>query len=348
MKGTEEIMADIIFSIFILAIFYFIIFYNTKRSPVSGRDDLLKRLNSMRGIFAVEIVIGHVVRYENTILYPLGKFMIISVAFFFFVSAFGMVISFQEKDNYLKGFLLVKLPYIFALAVITFAVNVCMDLIYPKELGYCFKKGNLIFHFLSVTNWYLWELALFYIVFFIVYKYIKKYRILTVSIITTLFIGIIFQFGWKTKWYASAMAFPVGLAMGEYYLLLIQLLRSKKGKIVTIALTVMGLSSLLYGEKSLVGMVYMKNAMCLAGLCILLYFSMNFVIGNKFNVFLGRYSTEIYLFQFVYLNMAGKMQLDWKMQLIIVVISTLLTACIMHPLFNIVKLKIGYIKYIKL
>ena len=95
-------MADIIFSIFILAIFYFIIFYNTKRSPVSGRDDLLKRLNSMRGIFAVEIVIGHVVRYENTILYPLGKFMIISVAFFFFVSAFGMVISFQEKDNYLK------------------------------------------------------------------------------------------------------------------------------------------------------------------------------------------------------------------------------------------------------
>lgn len=97
MKGTEEIMADIIFSIFILAIFYFIIFYNTKRSPVSGRDDLLKRLNSMRGIFAVEIVIGHVVRYENTILYPLGKFMIISVAFFFFCFSFRNGDIFSRK-----------------------------------------------------------------------------------------------------------------------------------------------------------------------------------------------------------------------------------------------------------
>lgn len=87
-------MMDIIFSLFILAIFLVIIFYNTRRAPVTGRDDLLKRLNGMRGIFAIEIVIGHVIRYEDTILYPLGKFMIISVAFFFFVSAFGMVKAF--------------------------------------------------------------------------------------------------------------------------------------------------------------------------------------------------------------------------------------------------------------
>lgn len=339
-------MTDIIFSIFILAIFFFISFYDTKREFVNGRDDLLIRLNSMRGIFSIEIVIGHVIRYEKTILYPLGKFMIISVGFFFFVSAFGMVKSFQEKENYLKGFLLVKLPYIFSLAIMAFAVNACVDLIYPQELGYCFKRGNLIFHILSVTNWYLWELAIFYIIFYLVYKYLKKYRVLIVSVITFLLISIIFACGWKTGWYASAIAFPAGLAWGEYYSFLTRFLNSKKGKMATMCLTIMGLSSLVYSEKSLVGMVYMKNAMCLAGLCILLYFSMNFVIGNKFSRFLGNYSTEIYLYQFVYLDIMWKMRLDWKIQLIIVVVSTILTACIMHPLFKIVKLKTRCIKHI--
>lgn len=341
-------MVDIVFSIFILTFFLIIIFYDIRRAPVTGRDDLLKRLNSMRGVFAAEIVVGHVIRYENIILYPLGKFMIISVAFFFFVSAFGMVKAFQEKENYLEGFLFVKLLYIFILVIITFAVNVCIDLIYPQELGYCFKEGSIIFHIFSVTNWYLWELALFYIVFYIVYRCIKKYRILTVSAITILFISIVFRCGWKTGWYASAMAFPAGLAWGEYYSPLIQFLHSKKGKITTIVLTVMGLSSLLFEEESLIGMVYMKNTMCLAGLCILLYFSTNFVIGNKFNRFLGRYSTEIYLFQFIYLSITWKMQLDWKIRLIIVVLFTLLTACILHPLFKIVKLKVGWVKHIKL
>lgn len=62
-------------------LFYYFLWY--KARVCGGRNDLLKRLNSMRGIFAIEIVIGHVIRYENTILYPLGKFMIISVAFSF-------------------------------------------------------------------------------------------------------------------------------------------------------------------------------------------------------------------------------------------------------------------------
>lgn len=63
-------------------------------------------MNALRGIFAIEIVIGHVVRYENTWLYPFGKFMIISVAFFFFVSAFGMVSPIRNREMFtLRDFL---------------------------------------------------------------------------------------------------------------------------------------------------------------------------------------------------------------------------------------------------
>ena len=50
---------------------------------ITTRESWLQNLNDMRGIFALEIVLGHVIRHERSLLYPLGKFMICSVAYFF-------------------------------------------------------------------------------------------------------------------------------------------------------------------------------------------------------------------------------------------------------------------------
>ncbi len=63
---------------------------------VLDKTEKLKRLNALRGWFAVQIILGHAV-YQDSALYPLCQFSIISVAYFFFVSAFGMVLSYQRK-----------------------------------------------------------------------------------------------------------------------------------------------------------------------------------------------------------------------------------------------------------
>lgn len=330
-------IASMLFQMLVLGLFAATVFWGMERKTAGGKSDFLFRLNGLRGIFAIEIVIGHVVRYEKTILYPFGKMMIISVAFFFFISAFGMAVSFQEKENYLKGFLLQKLSYLLVLALIAFGHNVLIDWICPKDLSLCFRGGNLVFWFASRTNWYLRELALFYILFYFVYKYMKKGRVLIITGITLIFASIVFKCGWITGWYASAMAFPLGLAFGEYFASICSFLHSVWGKMTTMILTLTGVIILWFSENSLIGMVYMKNLMCIAGILILLYFINYFSIGNSVNRFLNKYATEIYLFQFAYYYMAGAYGWSYWISLLFVIPVTVFVAVLMHPVIRFAK-----------
>ena len=116
------------------------------------------------------------VRNERSILYPLGKVMIISVAFFFFISAYGLALSFRNKKDYLNGFLLRKCGYIVFLILITYIFNITVAYISPVKTKYYPIKECLPVHIFYNTNWYLWELLLLYMVFYIVYKYLYKYR----------------------------------------------------------------------------------------------------------------------------------------------------------------------------
>lgn len=332
-------MESIIYALFVWALFFIITFYGIRKSAVKDRGDYLVRLNSMRGIFAMDVVIGHVIRYENTLLYPLGKFMMISVAFFFFISAFGMVVSFQKKENYLKGFLPSKLLYLLGLILITYFFNATVDWLSPVDIDYCYRGGNLITWILSKTNWYIVELALFYIIFYLVYKYIKKFRTLIITLITIIFINIVFRSGWILGWYASALAFPAGLIFGEHFSRVCRVLDSVWGKLLTAIFILIGAGSLWASENSIIGMGYMRNIMCLAGILLLLYFSKYFVTGNTVSRFLGKYSTEIYLFQFVFRDLSEKCQWPWQIRLPFVLTAALLAAIIIHPIFNVIKLK---------
>lgn len=116
-------MYSIVFSICVFLIFAgFALFGCKKRSTDSlSRKSCLQNLNDLRGLFALEIVLGHVVRWETTILLPFGKFMICSVAFFFFVSAFGMAISHEEKENYLSYHFLISKPVCLFLITVLFS-----------------------------------------------------------------------------------------------------------------------------------------------------------------------------------------------------------------------------------
>ena len=112
-----------------------------KRDYSSEQKEVLKRLNKLRGVFAIEIIIGHVFRHQITILYPFGKFMIISAAFFFFISAFGMVYSNRHKSGYLEGmsFLLQKPFYILLISVLFFLVNIKIEDVKVVEFGKMWK-----------------------------------------------------------------------------------------------------------------------------------------------------------------------------------------------------------------
>lgn len=318
----------------VLVLFALTLLIGIKKSNTQGNRELLGRYNVLRGIFAVEIIVGHVIRFESTPLYPLGKVMLISVAFFFFVSGWGMTLSYHSKKDYLNGFLRKKCGYLLMLAVVTYAFRWLMTYLI---LHINMINGSFLHDFFDKTNWYIWELIIFYVLFWGAYKYLKKGRIAAITVVTVIMIIAFFYGNMLQGYYSSALAFPLGIAFGEYYEKITGWLNSRKGVMATIALTALGGSSLLLDEKSLAGMVFLRNTMCVAALFILFYILSYFRFSNRVLEWLKEISTELYLFQFVWLNVYGALITDWKIKLPVVVVSTFVTAVAMYWILRPVK-----------
>lgn len=69
----------------------------TDRLNISEKTGYLSRLNSLRGLFALDILIGHVAGHNMYPLMPFEKFSIVSVAGFFFLSGAGLADSYYKK-----------------------------------------------------------------------------------------------------------------------------------------------------------------------------------------------------------------------------------------------------------
>lgn len=321
-----------LFSLFIYALFAFLLFYGIRFQKNDSEPVYFQSFNALRGLFALEIVVGHVIRYESTLLYPLGKFMIISVAFFFFVSGWGLCRSFHTKDRYLEHFLLPKCGYLLALSLIAYLIRILVFLC----SGRLHFDRNIFQDYLSCTNWYIWELLFFYLLFYLIYKYVKKYRILLIALITFSAITAVFFIDMPQGYYSSALAFPAGLLFYEYFSAVTGFFQKPAGKILVFLTSLLGLSSLLLGADSLLGMVYLRNLMCLSALCILFYVLTYFEVNNLFLKKLGKYSTEIYLYQFIFLELFSA-QSDWRIRMLLVCFLTLLTAVILHPIHVLIR-----------
>ena len=170
MNGMKNIMLDIKSNSEFLVLTLVLILclcFGKREKQVTIREDCLQHLNNLRGFFALEIVIGHVVRHESGLIMLFGKFMICSVAFFFFISAMGLVIPYDKKENYLNyRFILSKPLYLFILAVMFFLICFLIDLCGGLQLNYF--TYNFLFSFYKNTNWFVWELIIFYFVFYII------------------------------------------------------------------------------------------------------------------------------------------------------------------------------------
>lgn len=296
--------------------------------------EMLGYFNNLRGIFALEIIIGHVIRTEKTLLYPFGIFMIVSVAFFFFVSGYGLTISCNTKNNYLKNFLKVKCGNIVIMIVIAYLFHKIVCCIAGISEWKTF--GIDLF---SVTNWYLFELLFFYIIFYLVSKYIKKYRWVIITIITCIAMTIVFYAGWKESYYASALGFSLGIFAGEYYEKVQSFVSSFKGRIIIILGCVGGMCSLFTSKHSFIGMVGLRNLICVSGILLLFWFLLYFRPNNRILGTLKKYSAELYLFQFPWLRVTEAYFQNWIIRMVIVIFMTFISAWLMHFVLDKIKIR---------
>ncbi|MCM1217609.1 MAG: acyltransferase family protein [Lachnospiraceae bacterium] len=332
-------MYSFILSLCVLLFFAVSVFWKYERRPHQDlqRETFLQDLNNLRGIFALDIVIGHVIRFERSILYPLGKFMICSVAFFFFVSAFGMAVSFEKKPDYVNcRFIIAKPVYLIILSVVIFAFNVGVDVICPNNLRYLTRP---LYHtYLIETNWYIWDLIFYYLLFFLAYKYFYRFHILFITVTIVLQVIILYMNGFSEAWLASSFAFPFGLFVGEYFDAIKKFFFSGKGIVATVLLSLFGLSSLFVTTENMFSLVFMRNAICLATIIILLYFCRFFRLGNNVVArYLNQYATEMFLLQFVWLRLTESYGWHYTIRVMVVLFATWISAILLHPIVITIK-----------
>lgn len=310
--------------------FAVLVLYGIKiRGALAEGEYPTAEMNLLRGFFAMEIIVGHCVRQETGLLLAFGKFMIISVAFYFFVSGYGLARSFSKKGNaYLKGFLSRKCGSLLILALTAYVwrfllLHVVEYFEPERQFGYNLFEG---------VNWYIWCQMLYYVIFYLCYCFCGKRALPCVAALVLLQCLICYAAGVSTAWYTSAIGFPAGILFWEKANWVDRFMTRWYGRVLTVVLTVSGLCTLVFQANTLLDAFVMRNALCI-GVLMLLYIFLKYVrIDNKALRFLSTYSAELYIFQFVYLEVfsetANPERIVW------VVGATFVTALAMHPLLS--------------
>ena len=311
-------------------------------------SQVIARINMLRGLFAILIVLGHCsMRFEKE-LFPLmfiHKFNMVSVCFFFMASGISLSYNFEHKEGYLKGFIRNK---IILLAVFALIAQLIGKAISSIVLGEYFALDVRI---LTGMNWYIYEMAVLYLIFYMVNKYVKKSVVketlfylsaLIICLVTLYFFRHGSWEGWSPAYYYSTFSFPFGITLYLHFdAIQKSLMRHPLPKaIVLLCVAVSTCISLTMPNDSIWGGVFLRNTM---GGCImtLLFMFLNYVDVNENSVigkavsFLTGFSTEIYLYQFCLLELwasvYGRMRWDINLTYVCAVTgSTIVLGYVMH------------------
>ena len=190
----------------------------------------------IQGFCAVGIVLHHLVQKLNGSSNITGlSFMentgVIFVGIFFFFSGYGLLASYRNKPDYMKGFLKKRLPTIlvpfYVCGILFLLADMAFGHRYSKSEFFSYLTGRIL---LNTHMWYIIEILVLYVAFFILFRLIKKENIayalmgiFTVGlVIVSLFLGhdhntvtggAWFKGEW---WYNSTIMFFVGMSAAKY------------------------------------------------------------------------------------------------------------------------------------
>ncbi len=195
----------------------------------------LRQTKALQGFTALCIMLHHIGQKlcaswlaPNMIIPGLEFFVPIGymlVGIFLFFSGYGLYKSYCRKENYFEGFLKKHLiPLFFVSYVVIFMFGI-FRMIQGEKL-----TGESVFYYLTqlklcnVNGWYMVTLPLFYLFFYLAFRFCKKEAISFV-LIFLLVLGYITigtcmdHNGWMLQgewWYNSAHFFPIGLLFARF------------------------------------------------------------------------------------------------------------------------------------
>ncbi len=314
-------------------------FFGAKRSKKGEFSDdflQLEQTKLIQGFACIAVIIHHITQqitkygtYNKGPITDFNNCGIIFTAIFFFCSGYGLVYSVYNKENYLRSFLTKRLPTVLIpfwliniLGVLLMMFGFKVRYTVPEVLCYIF--GIML---INSNGWFIIEIAILYIFFYIFFKLIKKKDIALVftSIATVLVIIFSYHQGHETEWFGgewwfnSTITFAFGMIFARFKDGITAF--CKKHYKAVLIVTVILLDILLnagnymvarygYYVESLSGLgkygkpctLLVQMAECIVFVMFVILLNLKIKLGNKALKFISGISVELFLIHGYFVN----------------------------------------------
>ncbi len=179
--------------------------------------------DAMRVFAAFGIVLVHMPMHIHSPYLPFlevsGYWNGMIVGFFFFLSGYGLIKSYLIKGNdYLNSFWEKRLKGIVPSAIIAIAIYFIIDVMENVFSVKSFITSLTTGNFIRPAGWFVQTLLIYYLVYYLSIRYIKK---LSISLSLMLFFSIIWifiirQMEWESYIWSSVLAFNSGTFIAVY------------------------------------------------------------------------------------------------------------------------------------
>ena len=294
----------------------------------------------LQGFAAVAIMLHHLTQkvtqygqYDKGAIGIMNDCGVLLTGLFFFFSGYGLYISFSAKEDYLKGFIRKRLPVVLIPFYSTNTIFVLISLL----LGYEMTVGEFFLYIsglvlLNSQMWYIVEIVVLYLAFFIIFKTIKKqnaaFAAMAVFILILTTISLLLGHDYKYAcggawfkgewWYNSTWLFFVGMLIARYRTTVIAFARKYYAVLLPLGILLfaaMHHATLYmlrnvgywkeyegypgYKEKFLTCLVQTHTAIIFV--LVLLLLTMKLQFNNRILKFLGKIAIELYLIHNIFI-----------------------------------------------
>ena len=272
------------------------------------------------------------------------------VSVFFFLSGYGLYVQNEKKENYLDSFLVKRLFKI----LIPFIFISSMYLIYRKINGQelsnlffigLFKKGSTVIY----NGWFVDIIILMYIFFYISFRMFsdKTIAILVNTVLIIFYIVLAIKLGYGFWWYNSSLPFVLGLVWAKNKENIDRLLK-KYYFIPLVSVTVLLFVSHQYSfilqkfhlvDNYSYALTANIDNVIFTFFLILIVRKIDF--SNKYLLFLGKISFELYMIHGLVMSIFGKYFVTSRINDVIFTVLVLIVSIFLAWLINSVIKKIN-------
>lgn len=176
--------------------------------------------NCLKGFLAIGIVFHHIsqLAYAGTEFKNFQNMGQILVGLFFILSGYGLYYQYERKEDYLKGFLSKRIIKIGIPTIIVSMIYVIYRILFLKETIIEMSMGNFQGRPFIFNGWFIYVIILFYIFFYLSFKYIRNHiaAILLLFLLVNSYIILLEKIGFGVWWRNSALAFILGIIFAKY------------------------------------------------------------------------------------------------------------------------------------